>query len=207
MRALLIDDAAGLVWLANAGAIEFHLWTSHLPDLSQPDQLVLDLDPGDEAAFADVLQAALRARDEFDRRGVRAYAKTSGNRGLHLVLPLTPGHTYTDVRAWVKALAEQLATAYPELIAVAHGATHEGRLVTIDYAQNSMGRNTAAPYTVRAVPGALVSTPVTWDEIESGHIRPSDFGMSETLARVREFGDLFSPVLTDGQHLQTVPDR
>jgi bifunctional non-homologous end joining protein LigD len=197
----LVDDEAGLVWLANQGSVEFHLWASGAPDLAQPDMVIFDLDPGDGASFTDVLQAALQLRDALERLGLRGYPKTSGGRGLHVYLLLAPSHTFDAVRAWVKTLAEQLATAYPDLIAVAHGATHRGRQVTIDHAQNSIGRNTAAPYTLRALPGATVSTPLTWDEVEAGQIRPSDLTLRVLPQRLRQMGDLFAPVLQGGQHL------
>jgi bifunctional non-homologous end joining protein LigD len=197
----LIDDAAGLVWLADQGSIEFHLWGSRLPNLAQPDQVIFDLDPGDEATFANILQAALRLGEALERLGLRGYPKTSGGRGLHVHLPLAPGYTFDAVRTWVKSLAEQLAATYPELIAVAHGATHRGRQVTIDHAQNSIGRNTAAPYTLRAHPSAPVSTPLTWDEVEAGQLHPSDLTLRVIHDRLQQKGDLFAPVLQADQHL------
>ena len=197
----IIEDAAGLIWLANQGAIEFHSWLSRLPDLAQPDQAVFDLDPGDEATFADVLRAALRLRETLEALGARGYAKTSGGRGLHVYLPLAPGQTFTAVRAWVKALAQRLAAASPDLIAVARGATHRGRLVTIDYAQNSIGRNTAAPYTLRARPGAPVSTPLSWEEVEAGSVEPGELTIHSVPERVSRLGDLFAPALGGGQRL------
>jgi bifunctional non-homologous end joining protein LigD len=197
----LIDDAASLVWLANQGSIEFHLWGSKASNLSQPDWAIFDLDPGDRADFADVLQAALRLRDALEHLGLQGYPKTSGGRGLHVYLPLTPGHTFDGVRAWVKGLAGQLAAAWPGLIAMAHGATHQGRQVTIDHAQNSIGRNTAAPYTLRAHASAPISTPLRWEEVEGGQLRPSDLTLRTVPARVHQVGDLFAPVLQGNQHL------
>ena len=94
-----------------------------------------------------------------------------------------------------------MAAAHPDLIAVARGATHRGDHVTVDYAQNSIGRNTAAPYTVRAVPGAQVSTPLTWDEVTAGVIRPADLTLRTVPDRVRAVGDLFLPTLAGGQRL------
>jgi bifunctional non-homologous end joining protein LigD len=197
----LIDDAAGLVWLANQGSIEFHLWSSRLPHLAEPDQAIFDLDPGDEASFTDTLRAALRLRDALERVGLQGYPKTSGGRGLHVYLPLARGHTFEMVRAWVKDLASGLAASYPDLLAVAHGPTHRGRQVTVDHAQNSIGRNTAAPYTLRAHPGAPVSTPLSWDEVEDGQLHPSNLTLRSVPGRVRQMGDLFAPVLQGNQHL------
>jgi bifunctional non-homologous end joining protein LigD len=133
--------------------------------------------------------------------GVQAWAKTSGGRGMHVAFALTPGPTYADVRRWVKAVAERLAAARPDLIATQGGATHRGALVTVDYAQNSVGRNTAAPYTVRARPGAPVSTPVTWEEARAGRIEPGEFTLRTVPARVARLGDFFRGALGPRQEL------
>ncbi len=201
----IIEDAAGLVWLANQGCVEFHSWLSRLPHLAAPDQAVFDLDPGDEATFADVLRAALRLREALEALGVRGYPKTSGGHGLHVYLPLAPGQTFAGVRAWVKALAQRLAAESPDLIAVARGATHRGRLVTIDYAQTSIGRNTATPYTLRARPHAPVSTPLSWEEVEAGDLQPADLTIRTIPDRVSRLGDLFLPALRYGQRLPPAP--
>jgi bifunctional non-homologous end joining protein LigD len=201
VHVLLVDDAAGLLWLANTGAIEIHLWGAHLPDLAEPDLAIFDLDPGDSASFSDVLQAARLLHAELDRLGLKSYPKTSGGHGLHVFLPLAPGHTFEAVRDWVRSVAERLAEAHPGLFAVAHGSTHRGGQVTVDHAQNSVGRNTAAPYTVRALPGAPVSTPLTWDEIEAGDVQPADFTLRTVPGRLDTRGDLFGPVLKGGQQL------
>jgi bifunctional non-homologous end joining protein LigD len=200
----VIDDAAGLIWLANQGCIEFHPWGSRLANLTQPDLAIFDLDSGDEATFAEVLAAALHVHESLQHLGLRAYAKTTGGKGLHVYVPVAPGQTFARLRTWVKTVAQHLAATFPDLIAVARGATrstHRGGQVTIDYAQNSIGRNTAAPYTVRARPYAPVSAPVSWDEVEAGHLLPTDFTMPVMSDRVRRLGDLFAPVLGAGQDL------
>lgn len=200
-RVILVDDLAGLIWLANQASIEFHLWASHLPHLHQPDMAIFDLDPGEEAGFDKVLQAALLLREALAQAGLEGFPKTSGGHGLHVYVPLAPGYTFPQVRRWVKRTAQELAAAHPQLIDVAHGATHQGSHVTVDYAQNSIARNTAAPYTLRARPGAPASTPLTWDEVAAGRVRPSDFTLDRLPARVQELGDLFRPVLERKQRL------
>lgn len=199
IQVLLVDDAAGLIWLANSGAIELHIWGARLPNLAEPDLVVFDLDPGDDATFEDVLRAAAILHERLERAGLRGYPKTSGGDGLHVFLPLAPGHTFEQVRDWVRDLAEELAAAHPDLIAVSRGPTHRGRHVTVDHAQNSVGRNSAAPYTVRARPGAPVSTPLTWDEVHAGTVRPTDFTLQTVGARLAQHGDLFSSVLARDQ--------
>ncbi len=198
----LIDNAAGLIWFANRGAIEFHLWSSHVPDLTQPDQAIFDLDPGETASFTDVREAALRLHDKLEQAGVTGYPKTSGGRGLHIYVPLAAGYTFERVRSWVKAVGQQLAGASPDLMAIAAGPTHRGGRVTIDPAQNSIGRNTAAPYTLRASTAhPTVSTPLTWEELDAGNIHPADLTPQVVLERVQRLGDLFSPVLHTDQHI------
>ncbi len=198
---LLVDDAAGILWWANAAAIEFHAWACRASALDEPDMAVFDLDPGESASFADVLQAALRLRDALDGRGLKGYPKTSGGRGIHVYMPLASGHTFSQVREWVRGVAGELADRCPNLIAVAHGNTHKGREVTVDYAQNSIGRNTAAAYTLRARPGAPVSAPLSWREVEEGGFEPADLDMKMMPERVAGKGDLFAAVLEGGQTL------
>jgi bifunctional non-homologous end joining protein LigD len=197
----LIENAAGLVWFTNAGTIEFHGWSARAPLLDQPDQAIFDLDPGESATFADVLRAALLVREALHADGVQGYPKTSGRHGLHVHVTLAPGARYPDVRAWVKSVAERLEANHAGLIAVARGATHRGESITIDYAQNSVARNTASPYTVRATPGATVAAPLSWEEVEDGAVRPGDFTLRTMRERVAAHGDLLAPALHGDQHL------
>ena len=198
----LIDNVAGLIWFANQGSIEFHLWSSHIPDLTQPDQAIFDLDLSDTTSFDAVREAGLRLHDKLEQLGVKGYPKTSGGHGLHVYVPLAAGYTFGRVRSWVKAVGQQLAATYPDLISTASGPTHRGGRVTIDAAQNSEGRNTAAPYTLRA--GAshpTVSTPLTWEELDAGTIHPADLAPEVVLERVQRLGDLFAPVQQTDQSI------
>jgi len=111
-------------------------------------------------------------------------------------------YTFERVRSWVKAVGNELASNYPDLIVPARGATHQGGRVTVDYAQNSLGRNTAAPYTLRAHPDhPTVSTPLTWEELDAGTITPASFSPLVILERVSRMGDLFAPVLQADQRI------
>ncbi len=185
---ILAEDEAQLLWLANQAAVELHAWTARLPDLARPDLLVLDLDPGEGVPFSRVLEAALVLREELGRRGLRAWPKTTGGRGLHLLVPLVPRYRHAEVRAWARSLAEGLE-ARVGWIRRPRGGTHKGDGVQLDYAQNGYGRNTAAPYTLRAKPGAPVSTPITWAEVERGGFLPGDFNLTTVPRRLAERGD------------------
>jgi len=197
----LIDDEAGLIWHANHGAIEFHQWLSRAHDLEEPDWAVFDLDPGDDVDFKQVLEVALHVRDDLTAANLTGFAKTSGGVGLHIFVPLEPMASFEMVREWVHGVSKRLAEQHPDLIATASGGTHQGAKVTIDHAQNSIGRNTAAPYTLRARTGAPVSTPVSWDEVEHGRIRPDQFTLKTVPKRVKKLGDLWADALKLRQEL------
>src|SRR5690606_12150562 len=115
----LVDDVAGLIWFANMGTIAFHLWTTTAPDLATPDQVVFDLDPGEDTRFTDVLRTALLVRDRLVDLGLNGYAKTSGGSGMHVYVPIAPGQPFDEVRAWVRRFAEVLEDEHPDLIEVA----------------------------------------------------------------------------------------
>ena len=199
---ILAEDEAELLWLANQAAVEFHVWSSRTPDLAHPTWLVFDLDPGDRSRFADVLEAALLVRGELERLGLEGWPKTSGGRGLHVFVPLEPGrYTHAQARAWAKAFASRLSASSGGLVRLPHGATHRGEGVFVDYAQNGYGRNTAAPYTLRAKPDAPASTPLGWSEVARGGFMPADFTLRTAPERLRTQGDLFAPVLQTAQAL------
>lgn len=199
---ILAEDEAQLIWLANQAAVEFHVWSSTTADLAHPTWLVLDLDPGEETSFATVLQAVLLVKEELASLGLQGWPKTSGGRGLHVWLPLEPGrYTHAEARAWAKAFAARLAEKSPGLIKLPHGATHRGAGVHVDYAQNGYGRNTVAPYSLRAKPGAPVSTPLSWTEIEAGGLAPAELNLKSLPGRVERAGDPFAGILKQGQCL------
>ncbi len=191
----LIDSREALLYLANLGSIEFHLWASRAPRLERPDWAVFDLDPGPGIGFAQVLKAALLLRERLQEQGIDSYPKTSGATGLHVLSPATEYRDFDRLRAWVRELAQELADRHPKLFAPPRQRSHAGKGVTIDYRQNSIGHNTAAPYSLRALPGAPVSAPLSWDEVEKGRVRPGDFTLRSLPDRVHRLGDLHAPLL------------
>jgi len=202
---VLVEDEAQLVWLVNLAAVEFHVWASRAADLAHPDWLVLDLDPGDESGFEAVLESALLVREELRRLRLDGWPKTSGGRGLHVLVPLEPGrYTHAQTRAWARSFAGRLAERSGGLLRLPHGATHRGLGVFVDYAQNGYGRNTAAPYSVRARPGAPVSAPLSWDEVATGGFEPGGFNLRSMPARLEERGDLLAGFLETRQRLPSL---
>jgi len=119
-------------------------------------------------------------------------------------VPLVPNYTFDVVHEWARSLVVQLSQRYPDLFALPSGGTHHGSHVTLDYVQNSVAHNTAAPYTLRALPGAPVSAPLTWQEVEDGSLEPADLNLHSITDRVKQIGDIFAPALGRDQLLAKV---
>ncbi len=197
----LIQNEAALIWWTDHSSIEIHQWLSLKDDLDHPDWAVFDLDPGEDVGFDRILEAAVLVRDDLAEHGLKTFAKTSGATGMHVFVPLVPKDPFDDVRAWVHGVARRLAEQQPKLIAAASGGTHRGSVVTIDHAQNSVARNTAAPYTLRARSGATVSAPLSWDEVEKGKVRPGDLTLRTMPKRLKHDGDPWGGALKLRQKL------
>jgi bifunctional non-homologous end joining protein LigD len=191
----LAQDEAALTWLANQAAIEMHPWLSRIDAPDEPDYVVFDLDILDPDLFPLALEAALHVRDAAARHGLACHAKTSGGDGVHVYIPIRRGPPFERTRVWALELAESLRAARPALFATESRIAGRERRVLIDYAQNALGKTTVAVYSARGRPGATVSTPLAWDEVEAGRLRPADFTIESVPARIAERGDLFAPVL------------
>lgn len=194
-RMPLAQDVASLTWLANQAAIEMHPWLSRTDAPDRPDYVVFDLDILDATLFPRALEASLLVRAAVEQVGLTAYAKTTGGDGLHVYVPIRRGPSFDATRDWALSLAESLRERHPSLFSTESQIEGRERLVLIDYAQNALGKTTVAPYSVRPRPGATVSMPLGWDEVESGTVRPRDFTIRTAPQRITERGDLFAPVL------------
>jgi bifunctional non-homologous end joining protein LigD len=211
-RMCVVDDADALRWVANQGTVELHPYLSAADAFDQPLALVFDLDPGPPAGLVECCRVALLVRDALRvGNAMRAAVdqasagdqpiavKTSGGGGLHLYLATAPGTTFTDTREQALRLAAMLRAGQPDL--VVDGFTHAERSgrVLIDWRQNERARSQIAPYSLRAAPWPLVSTPLEWAEVEaaaaSGDARPLYFAPDDALARVARSGDLFAGAL------------
>lgn len=163
---LAIDDLDGLIALAQAGTLEIHPWGSSLAELERPDQIIFDLDPGPGIDFRGIVAAARDVRARLEADGLPAFVKTSGGKGLHVVAPLVPKAGWDAVKAYAKGVAEAMSRDEPDrFVAVATKAKRGGRIF-VDYLRNGRGSTAVAPYSTRARPGAAVSMPVEWDELD-----------------------------------------
>jgi bifunctional non-homologous end joining protein LigD len=193
-RQILVQDLPSLMWAANL-VTEFHTpqWQVDAP--GDADRLVLDLDPGAPADVVQCCEVALWLRERLAADGLHSYAKTSGSKGLHLLVPLVPTPS-VRVSAYAKALAQEAEGALGHL--VVHRMTRSLRAgkVFVDHSQNSAAKTTAAPYTLRARAEPTVSAPVTWDEVAScAYADELVFRADDIAARLRRYGDLLGPLI------------
>lgn len=167
IRYFLVQDEASLIYLANLGTIPLHLWASRVGSLDRPDWCVLDLDPK-EAPFEDVITIACSLRDLCGAIGLPCFVKTSGSTGLHILIPLDGRLGHAEARGLGELLARLTVAELPEIATVARRPDQRDGKVYLDYLQNGRGRLLAAPYSVRPLPGAPVSTPLRWREVRPG---------------------------------------
>jgi bifunctional non-homologous end joining protein LigD len=192
----MIQDLASLLWIINLGCIDLNQWYARCDDVDRPDYLHFDLDPVEGADFEQVRKTAIVVRDALQSLGMHPLAKTSGSKGIHVYVPIVRGPVQKDVWRFAKAFAQQLALGFPALITAEYRVAKrpKGR-VLVDYNQNAWGQTLASVYSVRPNPRAAVSTPVTWDEVESG-FEIVDWRIDNVPDRVRKLGDLWKPLLS-----------
>ncbi|HXW59193.1 MAG TPA: DNA ligase D [Solirubrobacteraceae bacterium] len=203
---LLVQDLPTLIWLANLAALELHAPLSRAGQIERPTTLVFDLDPGPPATIVECCRVAVTLRGMFDNLGLESFAKTSGKKGLQLYVPLNSRSvSYEQTKPFARAVAELLEGAEPDLVVSRMTKKLRKGKVLVDWSQNDHRKTTICVYSLRAVQRPTVSTPVTWDEVQSA-LRSGDpnelsFEAGEVLARVAEHGDLFAPVLSLAQRL------
>jgi bifunctional non-homologous end joining protein LigD len=165
---LFLEDERGLLSLVQMGVLEIHPWGSRVNRLEEPDRLTLDLDPGPGVSWPRVLETARRIRDLLDRLGLASFVKTTGGKGLHVVVPLGPRQTWAILKEFARAIALEMARRFPrEYTATLSKADRNGKIF-IDYLRNARGATAVAAYSTRAREGAPVSTPVAWSELGPG---------------------------------------
>jgi bifunctional non-homologous end joining protein LigD len=178
-----VESAAGVLALVQMGALELHVWGSHMETLEQPDQMVFDLDPDDGLPFADTIAGAQTLRLLLEHLGLRSFVKTSGGKGLHVVVPLRPTRSWDEVKDFSHALADLMVRAEPQRYLATMSKRKRAGKVFIDYLRNGRGATFVAPYSTRRRPGAPVSAPLRWDQLD-GRLRPDGFTVSNAGRRL-----------------------
>lgn len=183
---IVIDDPAGLAWIANLGCLELHPHPVRADDLDHPDELRVDLDPGPGVPWHHVQRVALEAKGVLEEHGLRGWPKTSGSRGMHVLVRIERRWGFDQVRRAALALAREVERRVPD-IATSKWWKEERHGVFLDYNQNAKDRTTSAAYSVRPRPDARVSAPLSWDEVPS--VDPAAFTLRTMPARFVEVGD------------------
>ncbi|HEX8857025.1 MAG TPA: non-homologous end-joining DNA ligase [Thermoleophilaceae bacterium] len=201
----LCNELPTLVWLANLADLELHTSLSKYDPIEQPTTLAFDLDPGPPATIVECSRVALLLRDVFDSLGIEAFPKTSGSKGMQVYVPLNTDVTYDQTKPFAKALAELLEKQHPDLVVSSMKKELRPHKVLVDWSQNDEHKTTVNVYSLRAKERPTVSTPISWDEVESTE-RSGDpdelvFDSDAALERVERDGDLFAAVVELEQEL------
>jgi bifunctional non-homologous end joining protein LigD len=195
----LVNDELALLWMVNMGCIDMNTWYSRVDKPDRPDFVLFDLDPSPDVGFAETVQVALLVKQTLDLLGLQSFAKTSGSEGIHVLVPIARRHTFDETREFSEIVAGAIARAHPKL-ATTQWVKAKRRGVLIDSNQNGEGKTIASAYSVRPKPGAPVSTPLRWEEVDES-LDPAVFTMDAVLERIAREGDLFEGVLTTKQAL------
>lgn len=203
----LANDTRSLLWLANQNSITIHVWPSRAPNLYNPDICVFDLDPSQEDAFDTLRAAALSLRDLLDELGLPSWIKTSGSKGFHIAVPLDGKSDFGTVARFAHVVGKVMVQRDPENLTQEFHKVDRGSRILVDTGRNGYSATYAATYTVRAKPGAPVSAPCTWEELERGDVGPRTFTLRGMAQRVAEVGDLWSDMLKKKRSLKRPIER
>jgi DNA ligase D-like protein (predicted polymerase) len=199
-QALVAADIDHVLWAVNLGCLGFHVWPYRASDAGHADELRIDLDPTPGVTFRHIQLAAAELRALLAEAGVTGYPKTTGNRGLHVYVRLQPRWDSYQVRGAAVAIARELERRRPDLITAAWWKEERGQRVFVDFNQNAPHKTVFGAWSVRARPGAQVSTPLRWDEIDRAH--PDQFTISSLPARLAEAGDPWQAMPDDPQSIE-----
>ncbi|HYN69632.1 MAG TPA: non-homologous end-joining DNA ligase, partial [Candidatus Eisenbacteria bacterium] len=198
---LVADRVASLAWLANQASFEVHAWTSKLDAPDRPTFALIDIDPGQKTTWDETLTLARLFRTALDHLGVRGYAKTTGRRGIQVWIPIVTKYTFRQTSDWVEQLSRAIGGTVPGLVSWEWSKDRRGGKARLDYTQNASIKTLVAPYSVRPAPGAPVSTPIAWDELDDPDLRSDRWTIRTVIDRVARVGDLFAAAQTDQQEL------
>ncbi|MDN4175355.1 DNA polymerase ligase N-terminal domain-containing protein [Nocardioides sp. SOB77] len=201
---VVADEPATLVWMANFGALEWHPWTSRTEAMHEPTYALVDLDPGERTSWEELLVLARLHRTALEHLGVTALPKVTGRRGIQVWIPVVAGYTFSDTRAWVERLSRTVGKVVPELVSWKWEVRARGGLARLDYTQNAVNKTLVGPWSPRPAPGAPVSVPIRWEELDDPDLRPDRWTIRTALERIAEHGDPFRGLLGAAQELPEI---
>jgi bifunctional non-homologous end joining protein LigD len=201
---LVVDEPAALVWAANFGALEWHAWTARIDEPRLPTYALIDIDAGADTSWEDILVLARLHRTALEHLGVRAQPKVTGHTGIQIWVPITRGPSYEDTRKWVEQLSKAIGAVVPDMVSWQWDVGKRGGRARLDYTQNVKNKTLVAPYSPRPAPGAPVSVPIGWAELDDPSLRPDGFTIRTVFDRLAQRGDPFRTVLGPGQTLPPI---
>ena len=198
----IANDLRSLLWLANQNSITIHVWPSRTPNLYNPDICIFDLDPSNEDDLDTLRAAALKLRELLSELGLPSWIKTSGSKGFHIAVPVNGKSEFGEVARFAHTVGRVLVSRDPDHLTQEFHKVDRGGRILVDTGRNGYSATYAATYTVRARPGAPVSAPCTWEEIERGEVGPKTFTLRTMAQRIAATGDLWSDMLKSKQSLK-----
>jgi bifunctional non-homologous end joining protein LigD len=198
---VVVDRVATLAWLAQEAAIELHPWTATVEAPDRPRFALVDIDPGEATTWDEVLVLARLFRAALGHLGVTGLPKTTGKRGIQVWIPIADRYTFDQTRDWVEQLSRAIGQTVPDLVSWAWSKRDRRGRARLDYTQNAPIRTLVAPYSTRPAPGAPVSAPITWEEMDDPELAPDRWTLRTLPARLADVGDLFAPAVTLVQDL------
>ena len=201
---VVADRVGTLCWLGNQAAFEVHAWTSRLDSPFRPTFALIDIDPGTNTTWDETLVLTRLFRTALGHLGVRGYPKVTGQRGTQIWVPVVPRYDHGQTSDWVEKLSRAVGAVVPDLVSWEWSKGNRGGKARLDYTQNASIKTLVAPYAVRPAPGAPVSAPITWDELDDPDLRPDRWTIRTLPDRVAAVGDLFASAQTDLQELPPV---
>ena len=198
---IVCNNIYTLLYLSNLGCVDMNPWNSTTKKITHPTWMVIDIDPSSKNKFTQVVDTALATKEVLDRAGVDSYCKTSGATGLHVYVPLNNRYEYEQVKDFAHLIASMVNDIVPDFTTLERSLIKRKGRIYIDFLQNRRGQTLASPYSVRPVPGASVSTPLDWKEVNH-KLDPGNYTIKNILKRIEKKGDLFKPVLGKGASLE-----
>ena len=203
----IANDTRSLLWLANQNSITIHVWPSRAPNLYNPDICIFDLDPSKEDEPETLARVALNLRDLLGELGLPSWIKTSGSKGFHIAVPLDGKSDFGLVAHFAHAVGRIMVKRDPDHLTQEFAKVDRGGRILVDTGRNGYSATYAATYTVRAKPGAPVSAPCTWEEVERGDVGPRTFTLRTMAQRISDVGDLWSDMLKKKRSLKRPIER
>lgn len=195
------EKKADIVYLANQACIAFHIWLSSADKIKYPDKIVFDLDPPEDGDFGIVKFAAYKIRDIFEKKKIKTYVMTTGSKGLHIIIPIKPEHTFKKVRDFTKKTVSELAKKYPEKLTVEVRKNKRKGRIFLDYLRNAYGQTSVAPYSARAIEKAPIAAPLDWDELP-GLDDPQKYNISNIFRRLSQKNDPWKDIYKHKQKIE-----